>query len=91
MAIFVYKHSNNKLPPLFDGFYMRNASFHGRETRYKNMYRMPMTKSVTAEKFITKTGVQIWNELNQNSSTDVKIGEFKKVTKKFLLLRYDLI
>ena len=84
----MYKFINGELPNVFDTFYTRNNQVHSRSTRTANAFRMPLVKSKLAEKFIKKTGVEIWTILTAKIDTNCKIGLFKKNVKNYLLQSY---
>ena len=84
----MYKFNLGQLPDVLGSLFTKNAAIHGRETRFANRYRMPMTKTLLGENFIKKQGVLIWHELLDNIDVNVKIGNFKNQVKIFLVNKY---
>jgi len=78
VLIFVYKFKNRLLPTVFDNFYTENRQVHRYQTRNADQFRTPLTKYRVAANFIKKTGVTIWQELNNEISHEKKIGLFKR-------------
>ena len=91
VLIFVYKFKNRLLPAVFENFYTENRQFHRYQTRNADQFRTPLTKSRVAANFIKKTGVTIWQELNNEISHETKIGFFKKEVIARLIINYQHI
>jgi hypothetical protein len=88
MGIFMYKFNHNQLPDIFASFFHKNTAFHTYQTRNANKLRVPLLKTAVASKFIKKTGVGFWNELEDTITGSLKIGAFKSHLKKYLLSPY---
>ena len=84
----MYKYKHGLLPAIFDKFFTHNNAYHRYPTRKGNKLRVPLTKTSIANNFITKTGVDIWNSLEDNITENIKIGAFKTQLKKFLVSTY---
>jgi hypothetical protein len=87
-GIFMFKYTNSLLPPTFNNLFTRNRSFHRYPTRTANLLRIPLVKTKIADKFITKSGVKIWNDIPELIKTTPKIGLLKRKFKEFLLSKY---
>ena len=84
----MYKFKNSLLPNTFDKFFTTNQEHHRYPTRTATQFRPPRVKTKLADNFITKAGVNIWNELSANIETDIKIGTFKSRLKSYLVGKY---
>ena len=84
----MYKFNKSQLPSIFDSLFIRNDAFHRYPTRNASQLRPPRTKSKIADAFITKTGVNIWNSINNSINTSTKLGTFKRALKKSLVQNY---
>jgi hypothetical protein len=87
-GIFMFKFTNDLLPPLFSSLFSTNSDFHRYPTRSANLLRVPLARSRIADSFITKTGVLIWNTINSSIPTNCRIGSFKNNLKILLTQRY---
>ena len=76
------------LPDLFKDFFKCNRDTHNYNTRNAAQLRTPLVKSVLANKFIKKTGVDLWNKLENSINVNSTIGTFKKHLKRFLTNDY---
>jgi hypothetical protein len=88
VAIFMFKFYHNMLPSLFDNFFTCNRDMHSYNTRNAKKLRTPLVKTSLAGKFIKKTGVMLWNKLDNVMNVDCKIGTFKKYLKTYLTQDY---
>jgi hypothetical protein len=88
VAIFMFKYKHGMLPVIFQNFFITNSDIHTYHTRNANKLRAPRTKFSHATKFIKKTGAELWNDLENVITENVKIGTFKLHLKKFLISNY---
>ena len=86
--IFMYKFKNNMLPTKFDNLFRTNNEFHTHNTRNSRNLRVPKTNTTLADKFITKTGVKIWNTTIRNIDCNTTISIFKKNLIDYLITDY---
>ena len=84
----MFKFKYGLLPAIFNNFCIHNNAYHRYPTRGGNKLRVPLTKTAMAKNFITKTGVGIWNSLEDRITENLKIGAFKTNLKKFLVENY---
>jgi hypothetical protein len=87
-GIFMYKYKNSLLPEIFNGLFIQNRSIHNYPTRISSKLRIPRVTTKIGETFITKTGVQIWNSLPPNLSTNKSLGTYKHTLIDHLLSKY---
>ena len=85
VGLFMFKYTNGLLPDIFVNFFTRNQFYHSHNTRNAAQLRTPLTKTISATKFIKFTGVASWNLLEHSITTTIKIGSFKKLLKKFII------
>jgi hypothetical protein len=84
----MFKFKNGLLPDIFSSFFTCNNSNHRYPTRAGNKFRTPITRTTIASKFITRTGVPLWNKLEDSITSNVKIGTFKNKLKTYLIKTY---
>ena len=90
IMIFMYKYKNGLLPALLNDYFTENSSHHRYPTRNAQQLRIPKVKSKIANSFIKKSGVAMWNKLEERlvpfaTST---MGVFKTNLIKFLISNY---
>ena len=91
VCLFMYNYNQNNLPPAFNNYFVKNSECHVINTRSANLYRMPLTKQSLGEKFVKKTGVVIWNQIQKKINIDSPIGIFKTLVKNFIFEKYQLL
>ena len=84
----MFKFKNGLLPDILKNFFVSNNANHRYPTRTGNKLRTPYARTVAASNFITKTGVTAWNRLEENITSNLKIGTFKKKLKIYLTESY---
>ena len=84
--LFMYKYLNNMMPTALDNLFQKNKDIHSYNTRGASKLRPPKINSTLAEKFLTCTGVRLWNEHSPKIDLTTKIGYFKK---KLIILLLD--
>jgi len=89
IGIFMFNHNRGKHPQIFDNFFQKNENFHQYATRSASNLRPPTIKTLLAEKFIKRTGVEFWNKLQQIIPTNISESTFKKYLKTYLLKPYN--
>ena len=87
-TIFMYKHTHQMLPPSMNTLFQKNNQIHSYNTRNATKLRIPNIKTNLAEKFITMTGVNIWNQLSVILNIDQKISTFKQKLITHLTSKY---
>jgi hypothetical protein len=87
-GIFIFKVKNSLLPEIYNGLFNQNNAYHNYPTRNSKKLRIPKVRTQLAENFITKTGVNIWNNLHEDLQNNRKIGSFKRKLKDQLLENY---
>ena len=84
----MFKYSHNLLPRIVQNFFTTNRAIHNYPTRNANKLRIPLARTTIADKFIKKTGVGLWNDLDATLTRNLKIGTFKIHLKKILIANY---
>ena len=87
-TIFMYKLHKNLLPEIFNVFFMRNITIHGYNTRRNQHLHVPIYKSTVGNRFITKVGVAIWNEVTEKCYDNFHLGVLKQITQLELVNKY---
>jgi hypothetical protein len=88
IGIFMHKYNMGKLPRIFDNFFQENQEIHHYPTRNSNKLRPPKNKSNLANRFITKTGVEFWNNISTKIPINTTISTFKRHLKDYLMREY---
>jgi hypothetical protein len=89
VTIFMFKYHHQMMPPTLDNLFTKNQQIHQYNTRGASRLRPPKIKTCLAEKFITTTGVRIWNSLSTSIETTLKIGTFKQKVITSLVSSYN--
>ena len=70
ISLFMYKFHNNRLPTVFDSFFIKTIKIHKNKTRLstRQAYALPKTRTnyIFSMKF---TGAKIWNEIDKDLKT----------------------
>ena len=61
VAIFMYKHYHNIMPPLFSDMFVENSSIHNYMTRQTNLYHQSVARLQVMNRSIRIQGVKVWN------------------------------
>ncbi len=77
VAIFMYKYKNNLLPKSFDNCFVVNHDIHNYNTRNKDDFVIPKSKSKT----IFTNGPKIWNKLSIELKQAKSLKIFKDIIK----------
>ena len=80
VAIFMYHFINSNLPATFENYFTLTADIHTIQTRQSNDLRAPMYKSQLGSKFVKKTGVDIWKDINESYGFNYLLQQFKIMT-----------
>jgi hypothetical protein len=68
--------------------FTKNNDIHSHNTRGSNNLRNPKIKTQIAEKFISNSGVKIWNNIKTKIDPNQKIGSFKRALIVHLIKDY---
>ena len=71
-----------------ENLFIKNNEIHHYNTRGARNFRIPQNRTSLKHKFITTTGVNIWNELIPSLDPNQKIGAYKKAITTKLLESY---
>ena len=85
VQLFMFKLHHEKLPPIFQSFFIRNRDIHNYPTSSRNKFHVPLAKSYYAAKIIRTTGVTVFNYFYEKIQLDVTYCTFKSKLKKFLV------
>ena len=88
ISIFMYKYLHNMMPPSLDNLFQKNQEIHHYNTRGASKLRPPKIKTNWADKFITATGVSIWNQHSINMDPQMKLSTYKKKIISLLISPY---
>ena len=76
------------MPPSLDAFFRKNNDVHQYNTRGASKLRAPQIKTSMAARFITTTGVTLWNDFSKRIDPSLKISGFKKKSTTLLIENY---
>ena len=85
----MYKFHHHMMPPALNNLFTKNNAIHNYNTRGAQRLRNPKIRTNLADRFITATGVRIWNSLSNHTDTTQKISTFKQKIITSLILEYD--
>ena len=85
IQLFMYKVHHNKVPPIFQSFFVKNRDIHEYPTSSRNKYHVPLAKSYYTAKIIRTTGVNSFNFLLDKVQLNVSYCSYKFNLKKFLV------
>jgi hypothetical protein len=88
VTIFMFKYHHHMLPDSLTTLFIKNNTIHHHNTRISAHLRAPRTHTALAEKFITNSGVKIWNRLKEILNTSQKISTFKQKLTTHLIEKY---
>ena len=66
IALFMFRHYHDKVPIVFNDFFIQNDAIHEHNTRTKTNLHQPLWKSEIMKKSIRIKGVYIWNHVNSH-------------------------
>ena len=82
---FVHNFTHNKLPIIFNNYFRKFNDIHDRNTRNRNNFIIPRSKTVLGSKTIKYIGTVTWNALDQNIKLIDNIKKFRLSWKKIIL------
>ena len=85
---FMFKHSKNRLPHVFDNFFILALSIHGYNTRQSNLLYLQPIRLDIGRFSLRFQGSIIWNSLPPEIRLSINISKFKNSLKLFLLEKY---
>jgi hypothetical protein len=77
------------MTPALDNLFKKNNEVHEYNTRGASRLRHPKIRTNLADRFITATGVRIWNNLTSDIDTTLKISTFKQKVITSLISSYE--
>ena len=88
IALFMFKYSNELLPPVFNNFFSYNKNLHSYPTRSRDDIHLNNPKILLAHKSLRHHGPDVWNSLPGNIKEVTLLNSFKKEVKGLLLNQY---
>ena len=82
---FVHNFVSDKLPHIFNNYFMKFNETHNVNTRNQENFKPPKYKTVLGSKTIKNLGAVAWNSLGQNIKSINDIKKFRKDWKKHSL------
>ena len=82
---FIYKYTENMLPPLFSYLFTQRSSVHNYNTRYKMDYTTWRFSMDLTKRSLRHDGILFWNNLSSNIRKCPTYNSFKFNLKKFLI------
>ena len=73
----MYKMSNSLIPKTMSDLYITNKDIHSYDTRYKNLFRIPIN--------YTSLSARLWNILNMKIDVHVPLSQFKSSVVNYLV------
>ena len=87
-AIFMHKYTFNRLPSVFDNFFIPNSNIHSYPTRNSSGYHLENPRIILAQKSLKHHGPDVWNSLPDSLKQCTKLHLFKQQFKNILLNQY---
>ena len=84
----MYNFDLEKTPPVMNYLFTKNEGLHRYPTRQEQDYHVPIYKTDLGNRFIRKTGIQVWMELKNKFECRTTIIEFKHNVKIQILSEY---
>ena len=80
--------SQEKLPVVFQNYFLKNESFHVYNTRKIKDYKIHRTNKRWGERMLLNKGARLWNELPESLKDVNKTSTFTKRLKRYFIARY---
>ena len=80
--------SQEKLPVVFQNYFLKNESFHVYNTRKIKDYKIHRTNKRWGERMLLNKGARLWNELPESLKDVNKTSTFTKRLKRYFISRY---
>ena len=87
-AIFMHKYTFNRLPSVFENFFIPNSNIHSYPTRNSSGYHLENPRIILAQKSLKHHGPDVWNSLPDSLKQCTKLHLFKQQFKNILLNQY---
>jgi hypothetical protein len=88
VAIFMFKFTHHMMSNSLENLFIKNNEIHHHNTRGAKNFRLPQNRTAMKQKFITTTGVKIWNELVPLLDPNQKLGAYKRSIITHLISNY---
>ena len=73
------------LPSIFEGFFLRNDTYHNYNTRWGSMYRTPLLRTFPADRTVRLRGVHISNYFLHHLTSDSLYVTYKFALKNYII------
>jgi len=88
IGTFMFKYSNNLLPPAFNNMFTSNAENHNYNTRHASDFEYPNNKLKFGDKSICYQGVKTWNNIPNHVKNASNIKLFKSTYRESVISEY---
>ena len=85
----MFKFTHKMMPPTLDKLFQKNSEIHSYNTRGASNLRTPKISTSLADRFITATGVRVWNKYSKEVNPNQKISTFKQNIITLLIAEYN--
>ena len=89
---FVFRYLTDKLPIIFNNFFVTNADIHHYNTRIRNQFHIPICRTTLSQMTFKYMAVKQWNEcgyhLIKSSGINISLTKFKNLLRIKLLTTY---
>ena len=88
LGIFMHQLSVNEIPAEIAKLFEKNSSVHSYPTRQRNLFHLPRTRTLFAQKTVIYTGPKLWSDLPKTIIESTSLHTFKCKLKCHLLKGY---
>ena len=85
VQLFMFKFHHDKLPSIFNSFFIRNECIHGYKTRQNFLLHPPESKSQITSNIIRMTGYKLYNYFIDRVKMDCSYPTYKKKIKMHII------
>lgn len=88
LGSFMFKYTNNLLPPVFNHAFTKHSQVHSYNTRYKDNLTIPKVRKGFSNKNVYYSGPLLWNNINPLIKYSTNVRSFRVAYKNYLLSHY---
>jgi len=88
LGVFMYKHFNDQLPPIFNDYFNKLINIHNRNTRNIYDYQLMRNRTEMASRGVRSSGPRLWNTLPSHIQMSLTAKNFKAKFKNDLINKY---
>ena len=89
LGAFMYKHSTNGLPNVFNDYFVKRSDIHNYPTRRANDLNLTKNKKSFSDNAVRTSGPILWNSINKSLKVASSIKHFREMYKRDLLTNYN--